>query len=149
MFLKSTEYALRAVVFLARNISENKRFGKKEIAEKLGFPEPYLAKILQHMVRHKIIRSAKGPQGGFYATDETLDISLLDIIDANEGLDFLKRCGMGLVDCNHEEPCPIHNEYDQIRQNLTKILSDKKIRDIIHDLNEGIAYLRFSGEDIK
>jgi len=37
MFSRSTEYALRAVVFLAKNIKENKRFAKKEIAEQLGF----------------------------------------------------------------------------------------------------------------
>jgi Rrf2 family protein len=147
MFLKSTEYALRAVVFLARNRAEGKRFGKKEIAERLNFPEPYLAKILQHLAKNGIIHSAKGPQGGFYATSETLNYSLLDIIEVNEGLGFLKQCGMGLVECNHDEPCPIHNEYDKVRQSLYKILSEKKIKEIIDDLDAGIAFMKFEASE--
>ena len=145
MFTKSTEYALRAVVFLAKNTSEEKRFGRKTIAEHLGFPEPYLAKILQHMVRRKIIQSAKGPNGGFYATEETLDISLLDIIDANEGLAFFKRCGLGLVECDEEKPCPIHKKYGAFREGLYKVLSEKKIKNVIDDLDAGIAFIDFSG----
>lgn len=144
MFSKSTEYALRAVVFLARNINENKRFGKKEIASRLGFPEPYLAKVLQRLVKKSIIKSVKGPNGGFYATEKTLTISLLDIIDANEGLSFFSRCGMGLVECDHEKPCPIHHEYDVVRQELYKILSGKKIKDITNDLDAGLAFFRLS-----
>jgi len=116
MFTKSTEYALRAVVFLAMNTSEEKRFGRKAIVKHLDLPESYLAKILQHLVRKKIIQSAKGPNGGFYATKETRDISLLDIIDANEGLGFFKRCGLRLIECNDEKPCPIHNEYGVFRE---------------------------------
>lgn len=143
MFTKSTEYALRAVAFLAMNTSKEKPFGRKAIVKRLNFPEPYLAKILQHLVRRKIIRSAKGPNGGFYATEETMEISLLDIIDANEGLGFFKRCGLGLVECNYEKPCPIHSEYEVFRQGLYKMLSEKKIKDVIDDLDKGIAFIDF------
>ncbi len=143
MFTRSTEYALRAVVFLAKNTSEEVRYGRKTIAVQLGFPEPYLAKILQHLVKRKIIQSAKGPNGGFYATPETLNISLLDIIDANEGLSFFKRCGLGLVECNDEKPCPIHKEYGVFREGLYKTLSEKKIKDVINDLDAGIAFMDF------
>jgi Rrf2 family protein len=143
MFTRSTEYALRAVVFLARNTSEEVRFGRKSIALQLGFPEPYLAKILQHLVRSGIIQSAKGPNGGFYATRKTLDISLLDIIDANEGLAFFKRCGLGLVECNDQRPCPIHNEYGVFREGLYKTLSEKKVKDVLNDLEAGIAFMDF------
>ena len=143
MFTRSTEYALRAVVFLARNTSEEVRYGRKTIAVQLGFPEPYLAKILQHLVKRKIIQSAKGPNGGFYATKETLNISLLDIIDANEGLSFFKRCGLGLVECNDEKPCPIHKEYGVFREGLYKTLSGKKIKDVIDDLDAGKAFIDF------
>jgi len=145
MFSKSTEYAIRAVVYLAENSSQEKRFGIKTIAGDLGFPEPYLAKVLQHLVRSKIIYSVKGPNGGFYANGRTMDISLLEIIDANEGLDFFKRCGLGLVDCDDEKPCPIHDEYRQFRDGLYKTLSDKKIKDILSDLEAGIAFMNFGG----
>jgi len=143
MFSKSTEYALRAVVYLAENSSEENRFGIKTIANDLGFPEPYLAKVLQHLVRRKIIQSAKGPNGGFYVSEQTMHISLLEIIDANEGLDFFKKCGLGLHNCNDKKPCPIHEDYGKFRDGLYKILSEKKIKDIIDDLDNGIAFMNF------
>ncbi len=143
MFSKSTEYALRAVVYLAENSSEESRFGIKTIANDLGFPEPYLAKVLQHLVRMKIIQSAKGPNGGFYVSKATMDISLLEIIDANEGLDFFKKCGLGLHECNDAKPCPIHNDYGKFRDGLYKILSEKKIKDIVNDLENGMAFMSF------
>jgi len=143
MFSKSTEYALRAVVYLAENSSEESRFGIKTIANDLGFPEPYLAKVLQHLVRRKIIQSAKGPNGGFYVSKATMNISLLEIIDANEGLDFFKKCGLGLHECNDAKPCPIHDDYGKFRDGLYKILSEKKIKDIVNDLENGMAFMSF------
>ena len=143
MFSKSTEYALRAVVYLAKNSCDNKRTGIKNIAENLGFPEPYLAKVLQHLVRKKIIYSAKGPNGGFYTTEQTLDISLLEIIEANEGLDFFNKCGLGLLECSDEKPCPIHSEYGKFRDGLFNVLAEKKIKDIVEDLDSGISFMDF------
>ncbi len=144
MFSKSTEYALRAVVYLAKNSSEEERLGIKTIARDLGFPESYLGKVLQHLVRKKIIFSSKGPTGGFYANSKTMDISLLDIIDANEGLSFFKRCGLGLVECDDDKPCPIHDDYHVFRDGLYKSLSEKKVKDVLDDLESGIAFISFN-----
>jgi len=141
MFSKSTEYAVRAVVYLAKNSSEENRFGIKTIAADLGFPEHYLAKVLQHLVKRKIIYSAKGPNGCFYATNQTLDITLLDIVDANEGLDFFKKCGLGLVECNDEKPCPIHKDYQIFRGDFYKMLSEKTIKSMNDDIEQGIAFM--------
>ncbi len=144
MFSKSTEYALRAVVYLAENSSDENRFGTSTVAEDLGFPEPYLAKVLQHLVRRGIIQSVKGPKGGFYASEKTLNFSLLEIIDANEGLDFFKKCGLGLHECNDAKPCPIHDDYGKFRDGLYKTLSEKKIKDIVVDLDKGISFMKFA-----
>ncbi|NOY48976.1 MAG: Rrf2 family transcriptional regulator [Chlorobi bacterium] len=143
MFSKSTQYALRAVVYLTKRSSKDEKFGIRKIASDLGFPEPYLAKVLQHLVRKKIISSVRGPNGGFYASEKAYDISLLEIIEANEGLDFFNRCGLGLVDCDDKHPCPIHFQYEPVKASYKKILSEKCIRDIIDDLDAGLAFLKF------
>ena len=145
MFSKSTEYAVRAVVYLAKNSSDENRFGIKTIANDLGFPEHYLAKVLQHMVKQGIIYSVKGPNGGFYATSQTLDLTLLHIVDANEGLEFFKKCGLGLVECNDEKPCPIHKDYQIFRGDFYKMLSEKTIKSMNEDIDQGIAFMEFGG----
>ena len=141
MFTRSTEYAIRAVVYLAQNTSDENRVGIKIIASDLGFPEHYLAKVLQHLVKSKIILSAKGPNGGFYATSQTPDVTLLNIVDANEGLGFFDKCGLGLHECNDEKPCPIHKDYQIFRGDFYKMLSEKTIKDIKEDISQGIAFM--------
>jgi len=143
-FSKSTEYAIRAVVFLSIYAPEEKKLGIKQIASDLGFPEHYLGKILQDLVRKHIIKSAKGPHGCFYIDEKAMDISLLTLIDATEGLEFFSTCGLGLYECNEDKPCPIHREYQIVKGNFYKILSEKTIRSMRQDIENKIAFMNFS-----
>ncbi len=143
-FSRSTEYAIRAVAYLSTHAPEEKKLGLKQIASDLGFPEHYLGKILQDLVRKHIIKSAKGPHGGFYIDEKAMDISLLSLIDASEGLGFFNICGLGLYECNEDKPCPIHRDYQIVKGNFYKILSEKTIRSIRDDIENEIAFMNFS-----
>lgn len=148
-FSKATEYAIRSVVYLSIHAPEEKKLGIKQIASDLGFPEHYLGKILQDLVRKRIIKSAKGPHGGFYIDEKAMDISLLSLIDATEGLEFFSTCGLGLYECNEDKPCPIHREYQIVKGSFYKILSEKTIRDIRYDIENEIAFMNFSPHSAK
>lgn len=143
-FSRPTEYAIRAVVYLSIYATDGKRLGIKQIASNLGFPEPYLGKVLQGLAKKHIIKSAKGPNGGFYMEDKTLDMSLLTLIDDMEGLEFLDSCGLGLHECNEEKPCPIHRDYQIIKGNYYKILNEKTIGDMRDDINNELAFMNFA-----
>lgn len=142
-FSKPTEYAIRAMVYLSVYASEEKKLGLKQMAQDLEFPEHYLGKVLQDLTKKHLIRSAKGPHGGFYMEEKDLDISLLAIIDALEGLQFFNTCGLGLHECNEERPCPIHKDYQIVRGNFFKILSEKTIRQMREDLKNEVAFMDF------
>lgn len=141
MFAKSTQYAIRAIVYLAKNSSVEKKYGIKKIADDLGFPEAYLAKVLQYLVKRKVIESTKGPHGGFFVNDKIMNVSLLEIIDMNEGLYFFDKCGLGLIECDSDKPCPIHVQYEPVKTNFRRILDEKKISDVLNDLDNGLAFL--------
>ncbi len=141
IFSKPSEYAIRALVYLAVNSSSGQCFGTKKIAEDLDFPEPYLGKVLQQLARNNIISSVKGPNGGFCLEEKAMDISLLKIIESIDGLAFFSDCGLGLHDCNDEKPCPIHNEYQVFRDNFHKVLSEKTIKDMKENVDSGVAFL--------
>jgi Rrf2 family protein len=145
IFSKPSEYAIRVLVYLAVKSSDNKRYGTKQIAKDLGFPEPYLGKVLQQLARKEIISSFKGPKGGFYLKEDALDITLLEIVKSIEGLAFFSACGLGLHDCNDEKPCPIHNDYQLFRDNFYKILSEKTIREMKVNVDKGGAFLNIDG----
>ncbi len=137
MFSKTTEYAIRVVIYLSVNTTPSSLAGVNEIAGNLNFPAAFLGKVLQDMVKKGLIISVKGPGGGFYLNDNTLSLSILDIVELMEGLGFLNKCGLGINSCSPENPCPIHEEYKNVPESMRKALSIKSICDIREDLTDG------------
>lgn len=144
MFLKSTEYSLRVIVFLALNGDKDRLWGANDIANELDFPAAYTGKVLQNIARKNLIISVKGPGGGFYVDKATYNLTLLDIVERMEGLEFLNKCGIGLHNCNEDNPCPVHDDYKQIKGSIRNALSNKTIVTIKHDIIGGKYSLQFA-----
>jgi len=81
---RSTGYALLAIGYIARN-KDQKIILSQEISKKYRIPLEYLLKIMQQMVRAGILRSKRGPRGGFSLAKPISKISMLEIIEAVEG----------------------------------------------------------------
>ena len=81
---KSTEYALLAAVHVAQNYKEG-RVLSHQISKEFNIPLEYLVKILQHLVRANVLRSKRGPGGGFVLARDAKKISLLQVIEAVDG----------------------------------------------------------------
>ncbi len=143
MFSKSTEYAIRAIIFLAIRATPDKLIGTTDIANELGFPEAFLGKVLQNLVKKGLVISVKGPGGGFFVKEETNKFSILDIVEILEGLGFLNKCGLGLHSCNDNNPCPIHDEYQPVKTKIREALSSKSVADIKYDIVAGKYSLQF------
>ncbi len=122
IFSKTCEYALRAVLYIASKSQNGQRVGIKEIAENINSPEYFLGKILQKLSRKGIILSAKGPNGGFYIDTNGLNRPLADILIVLKGDDLFTGCGMGLSYCSESNPCPLHNEFKEIRKQIKHML---------------------------
>ena len=80
---KTTQYAILAIGYIAQK--EGKIVKAIEIAEHHEIPQEYLLKILQQLVKANILRSKRGPQGGFKLDSLPKDISCLEIIQAVDG----------------------------------------------------------------
>ena len=81
---KSTEYALLAAVHIAENYKEGLVMSQ-QISKEYKIPLEYLLKILQQLVKASILRSKRGPGGGFVLANNASKISLLEVIEAVEG----------------------------------------------------------------
>lgn len=121
-FSKTCEYAMRAAFYIASKSQNGQRVGTKEIAENINSPEHFLAKILQKLSREGVILSLKGPNGGFYIDAKGLNRPMADIIIALEGDALFTGCGMGLSYCSERNPCPLHNEFKKVRNQITHML---------------------------
>ena len=126
---RSAKYGLQSVLYLAIKQREEQRFRVTTIASDLDIPEHFLGKILQKLVKKDILNSAKGPNGGFFLKESSLDLPVISIIEAIDGLDAFYNCGIGINQCDEEHPCPIHKDYKPLREGFKQILSSKTIRD--------------------
>lgn len=137
IFSKTCEYAMRAMFYIAQRSKEGHRCGIKEIAEHIDSPEHFLAKILQKLGKEGLVQSIKGPNGGFYLDVASLNQPLADIVKVFEGEQIFKGCGMGLSYCSKDNPCPLHNEFKEIRNKITTMLMHTTIGQFNDELIKG------------
>ncbi len=81
---RSTGYALLAVGYIAKH-QEQKIILSQSISKKYDIPLEYLLKILQQLVKTNVLRSKRGPRGGFSLARPAKKITLLNIIEAVDG----------------------------------------------------------------
>ena len=141
MLSNSCQYAIRAILYLAYNSSNSKKIGSKIIADKINIPAPFLAKIFQKLSKEKIIRSSKGPHGGFYLTEKELSKSLFDVVKCIDGLSLFENCFLGLPKCSDENPCAIHNIVSPCKKHLRQELSDRSISEIAEETKNGKSFI--------
>jgi Rrf2 family iron-sulfur cluster assembly transcriptional regulator len=143
MFSKSCEYGIQATLYIAQHSKEHNNIGLKEIAKAQRIPVYFLSKVMQILVKNKILRSIKGPNGGFHLNKNASEINLLDIINAIDGMDIFNTCVLGLSDCSENKPCPIHNQYKFIKEGFLRILTNKSLASFANELGNGKAFVSF------
>lgn len=141
MFSKACEYGIRAVLFIAKQSQQDLRPNIAEIAKAVNSPEPFTAKVCQQLARENIIRSKKGPNGGFYLEkDSTLKLS--EIVSVLDGDAIFKGCGLGLQECNSEHPCPVHDQFMSVREGLRQMCENTLVMDLAANLEDGETFLK-------
>ena len=143
MFSKACEYGIRASIYIAKQSLLNRKVNLKEVSEAIESPTAYTSKILQKLSRNKIINSDKGPTGGFSMDKRELEkVKLSCIVFAIDGANIYNGCGLGLKKCNEKMPCPVHNQFKAIRDELKKMLETTTIKSLVVDFEKGLTFLR-------
>lgn len=142
MFSKACEYAIRATIYIASQSHQGSRIGLKEISKKIDSPEAFTAKILQQLAKSNVITSVKGPNGGFEIELKRLEkIKLCEIVEAIDGDSIYKGCGLGLKECSETHPCPVHDKFKAIREDLRKMLTTTSVYELSLTLEDGMTFL--------
>jgi Rrf2 family protein len=148
MLSKSTEYSIRALVFVQLRNWENRRPGVSEIAREIDAPAAFTAKILHILTTHQVLHSMKGRGGGFYFPDYHSDRSIYDVIMVTEGDRLFTSCGFGLKNCSDANPCPLHEEYAKIRDRILKLARSETIATLAGKIKDGKAVLSRQAVDM-
>ena len=129
---KACVYGMRASIYLASQ-SNNSYTSISKISEKLDISRHFLTKILQQMTKSDLLESLKGPKGGVKLKKPAEQVRLIDVVEAIDGLDVLTECVLGLPGCGNKKPCPVHDKWADVRQQLRTMLESNNLGELAGD----------------
>lgn len=143
IYSSACEYAIRASTHLALRYDEE-LVKLREICDAEDIPAPFLATVLQRLVAAGLLRSSRGPTGGYSLTRPPSQITLHDIRAAVDGTSDLDECGVGLGRCSDDVPCPLHEAWTPVRKRIKEYLRQTTLSQVAEALNTKRALLASS-----
>ncbi len=133
IFSRQCEYAIQALIYLAKQPPEN-WISIKEIAKKLKIPQHFLGKIMQSLSAMGLLQSQKGLFGGFGLAKSAKQIFIYDIVEAIDGDVYRRECVLGFPNCSEKSPCPVHDEWKDLRNGIVEMIKKKSLYDMSEEI---------------
>lgn len=141
LITRATEYAIRAVLFLAKQPRGEIVF-KKDICRTQNITPAFLTKIFQPLIKAGIVGSQRGVGGGFFLLKDPEDVTLLEVVQAQEGPLYLNQCLTREGACERDVFCPVHGAWREIRAELMSTLSRYTFAHLIREEGKNLELLK-------
>ncbi len=129
---KNTDYAIRALLALAAR--KGSYVSARSIATEHDIPYQFLRGLLQEMIRHDLIVSKEGVQGGFMMKQDPDTISVTQLIEIFQGKVQMSECMFRKQICGNRARCVLRHEIMRIEQvvqsEFEKVTIGKLMRDL-------------------
>jgi Rrf2 family nitric oxide-sensitive transcriptional repressor len=135
MLSQTVEYALRAVVYLARKPGESST--TEDVAEATRVPPAYLAKIFQGLVRAGVVRSQRGVGGGVMLARPADEVTILDVVNAVEPIRRITSCPLDLP-THGVRLCPLHKRMDQALATVEAAFKNTTLAEILAEPTDSV-----------
>lgn len=133
MFSQTVEYALRAIVALAKG--PEPMLTTQQIADLTHVPAYYLSKVLILLAKAELIHGTRGTGGGYTLARPADQITLLDVVSAVDAIKRVRHCPLHLTehqDCNHRPLlCSLHRELDAAIGHVEQSLRARTIAELV------------------
>lgn len=128
MISQTTEYALRAIVYLADQGSTPRTV--TQIAEATHVPAGYLAKVMQGLSRAQLVKSQRGLKGGFTLERDPHELSVLDVINVVDPIRRYPECPLGIAS-HGRQLCPLHRRLDDAAQGVEEAFCNTMVAELL------------------
>jgi len=128
---KKCKYAIKALLYLADNQSEERSIFSTEIAENENIPQKFLETILRELRNFQLLQSKRGKTGGYKLLKKPSEIKLAELMRMMDGpiallpcvsLNYYTSCD----ECN-ETTCTIKPVFEKVRDQTLSILGNTSI----------------------
>lgn len=130
MLTQTTEYALRALLYLGR-LPEGERCPVAAIARQTGIPSAYLAKLLQALAARGWVESRLGRSGGFALLHPLEDLRVADLIELFAAPQNGHYCLLGSGPCDPERPCSAHVRWSAAQRTARVAIGQLRLSDLL------------------
>jgi Rrf2 family protein len=128
IFSQTSEYALRAVVELAKHAEAP--LTTQQIAKTTKVPAGYLQKVLQCLGRANLVCSQRGLHGGYFLNRAAGEITVLDVVNAVDPIQRITCCPLDLKE-HGERLCTLHQRMDSAIGKMEEALGESTIADLL------------------
>jgi Rrf2 family protein len=132
MITKTAEYALRALLVLARE-DAGRPVPSDRIAAATGMPANYTSKTLYQLAKAGLVASTRGPAGGFTLARPAETISIADIAGLFTEPQRTSHCLLGNRLCDHAAPCAAHDRWTSVMRSVQAALATTSLADLLDD----------------
>jgi len=123
---RAADYAVRVMIHLA-SLPPAARLSRASLATAAEVPTQFLSKVLQVLVRSRLVIAYRGTRGGFGLAVPPEQISVLTVVEAVEGPIQLNVCLTNGLGCGRQGWCPAHIVWQDAQAALTQVLKNASI----------------------
>jgi len=124
---EAASIAIHSMVLIARNAEG---INAVKIAEQTGSSKNHISKVAQRLVKNDLLKSVRGPAGGFTLKKSPEDITLLDIFESIEGPLEITDCPLSNEVC-HFDQCLMGNVVNKMTLEFKKFLMNQTLQKYI------------------
>jgi len=127
---KKSDYALIAMKHLATRPDGGGSSSAREISESYDIPLELLAKVLQRLVRSRLLVSVQGTRGGYRLGRPAASISVADVIQAVDGPVTVTACSTDDHTCDQYIKCSIRDPLWKIKNRIFDALNTVSVAEM-------------------
>jgi Rrf2 family transcriptional regulator, iron-sulfur cluster assembly transcription factor len=146
MLSRSALYALQAALHLAQK-SNGPSESAARMADRLGVPSPYLAKVLRQLSLEGILESSRGARGGYRLARPPDTLTVAEVVRAFEEVTTPETCLLG-GPCRETHPCAAHLRRLEWNAARERILAETTLSELLpHGSGSAPESRRADGSD--
>lgn len=132
MLSSTGAYALRAMIHLACHEGEGP-VRVDDVAAALDVPRNYLSKVMHTLVKDGVLRSSRGPAGGFELAVPAAELTLSRVLEPFDRIDGRRSCLLGQGECDEANPCALHTRWKGVAGEVASFFRDTVLEDVVKD----------------
>ena len=135
MFSQTVEYALRAIVHLAKLPKVLQTTA--QIAKATQVPAPYLSKVLQTLTREGLITVKRGVSGGFLLSKTPDQLTIYEVVQCVDPIQRIHTCPLELSS-HRKRLCSLHKKMDTAMEGIEVVFRSTTLSDLMNSPNPSV-----------